>query len=129
MSSYEIALLIATALFVCILLWDNHKIRGRLERSEADIVWLKRAVHNTVDVHQRVMDTHTRAIERLEEQTGKIALAGERFRQNQPNFPQLRADVDRLLKSSMYRETASRAAMERLLEDGQAELRGKEMER
>lgn len=129
LSPYEIALLIATALFVCILLWDNHKLRGRLERSEADIVWLKRAVHNTVDVHQRVMDTHTRAIERLEEQTGKIALAGERFRQNQPNFPQLRADVDRLLKSSMYRETASRAAMERLLEDGQAELRGKEMER
>lgn len=129
LSPYEIALLIATALFVCILLWDNHKLRGRLERSEADIAWLKRAVHNTVDVHQRVMDTHTRAIERLEEQTGKIALAGERFRQNQPNFPQLRADVDRLLKSSMYRETASRAAMERLLEDGQAELRGKEMER
>jgi hypothetical protein len=128
LSAYEVALLVATALFVCILLWDNHKIRGRLERSEANIVWLVATAKNTIDVHQKTMDVHTRAIERLDEQTGKIAQAGERFRQSQPNFSKLRADVDRLLKSSMYRDTASQAAMQRLLEDGQAELRGNRME-
>jgi hypothetical protein len=104
LTPYEVALLVATALFVCILLWDNHKIRGRLERSEADIVWLVATAKNTIDVYQNTMDVHTRAIERLDEQTGKIAQAGERFRQSQPNFSKLRADVDRLLKADWHRE-------------------------
>ena len=129
MSPYEIALLVFAALMICILVWDNVRLRSRIERDENDIDWLKSAVKNTIEVHQKVMDGHTRAIERLDEQTGKISQRAEQFRQSQPNFVRLRADMDRLLKSDMYRSTASRAAMQKLLEDGQAELRGREMER
>lgn len=117
MTPYEIALLVATALFVCILLWDNHRLRDRLERSEADITWLKRAMHNTVRVHQTALDRHTqrldehdeslgkaeRGINRLEEQTGKISARAEQFRQNQPDFTRLNAQVERLMKAESYR--------------------------
>lgn len=113
MSPYEIALLVFAVAVICILLWDNHKIRGRLERSEADIVWLKACAKNTVEVHQRVMDGHTRAIERLDEQTGKIAQAGERFRQSQPDFTRLRADMDRLLKADYHRDSGSGGTIHR----------------
>lgn len=123
MSSYEVALLVATALFVCILLWDNHRLRGRLERSEADIAWLKRAMHNTIEVHQKTMEQHTAGIKRLDEQTGKISSRAEQFRQSQPDFVKLRADMDRLLKADYYKRTSSQAAMQKLLQDGQEELR------
>lgn len=123
MSAYEFALLVATALFICILLWDNHKIRGRLERSEADIAWLKRAMHSTIEIHQKTMDQHTADIMRLNEQTDKISSRAEQFRQSQPDFVKLRADMDRLLKADYYKRTSSQAAMQKLLQDGQEELR------
>lgn len=105
MNAYEVALLLLAVVLFLLLIWENHRLRTRLERNERDIDWCKVAIKNTVDVHQKVMDRHQRDIEKLEEQTGKIAAAGERFRQSQPNFGRLRADVDRLLKADMHRQS------------------------
>ncbi len=108
MSPYEVALLVATALFVCILLWDNHKIRGRLERSEADIVWLVATAKNTVEVHQRVMDNHAREINHLNEAHEKFAKRVQYYMNQTPAYGRLAARVDRMLKAdatrALYRE-------------------------
>lgn len=128
MSPYEIALLVVVAIVVVVLTWETQRLRWKVKDLEYGEKRLQNMLRHQAEVHQKIMDSHTRSIERLDEQTGEISQRAERFRQSQPDFVKLRADMDRLLKSEMYRSTASRAAMQNLLEDGQAELRGREME-
>lgn len=112
MTPYEFALLVFTAIMVCLLLWDSHKLRHRLERDESDIEWTKRAVKDTIAVHHKALERLERKIKQTDEALGNFSNQTQRFMNDQPDFVRMRADMDRLLKSEMYRRTASQAVAE-----------------
>lgn len=122
-TDYEVALLCLLAVLAICQICDTVWLRSRVKELKASEKWLSAALANQAEVHQAVLDRHTRDLEKLNEAQTKFAARVQGKLNELPDFVRLNATVDRLLKSSMYRDTASRAAMQRLLEDGQAELR------
>lgn len=109
-TTYEVALLVFVAVLVITLLVREVQVRGQLEdmRLTLDVHQKHLAELGKVDGFQQTsIDNHLAMLKRLDEQTGKISKRAEQFRQAQPDFTRLRADMDRLLKADMHRRAAS----------------------
>lgn len=116
MSPYEWALLVFSALMVCILVWDNVRLRSRIERIEADVDWLKVALKNTIKVHQKTMDIHTKGIKDLNEAHEKFAKRVQFYMDQTPSYGRLAARVDRLMKADANRALYGEKQLEKAFE-------------
>lgn len=126
MSNMELALLVLLAVIICVMVLRDVKVKGQLEDMQLSIDLHQdhlAELGRVDDAQQDQLNTHLSWLKRLDEQTDKISSRAEQFRQSQPDFVKLRADMDRLLKADYYKRTSSQAAMQKLLQDGQEELR------